>query len=481
MKNLKLRKRLISLLLASTITLLNGCTIDSYIKKNHSNKSNSTTLQSEDKEPLLIIKDILSNPTEGNIVVSDGETTHVYETEVPSTMPSYVVKTAKDKVDEEKEVLNSDDNTEDNIQENVTEETTLNSQEETIKVIPDVTESTIENNSSIVQIELPKLDIPISSLNGIIIPKVNVNVRTSPKVADNAFCTLEKGQSVDCFGITDNNWYLIRLNGTFYYVSGDYVQFLNKVEPEEHNEHLVVTANLNFRNNPGLASDILDKIPYNTELSKYNKVNEDWYVIEYNGILGYINANYTKINKNNILKIVYATTELRVRKSNSTDTNILYTLDKYETVRVLKEMGDWYQVEYNNEVGYVKKEFTKDLDDVFVVVDISEQKLTLFNNNKIILETNVVTGTKGINDTPKGKYVLQNKDRKATLMGNAKVEYWMRITGGYGMHDANWRQKFGGNIYNYSGSHGCINMDIKDAEIVYDNVEAYKTLVLIQK
>ena len=144
-------------------------------------------------------------------------------------------------------------------------------------------------------------------------------------------------------------------------------------------------------------------------------------------------------------------------------------------------MGDWYQVEYNNEVGYVKKEFTKDLDDVFVVVDISEQKLTLFNNNKIILETNVVTGTKGINDTPKGKYVLQNKNRKATLMGNAKVEYWMRITGGYGMHDANWRQKFGGNIYNYSGSHGCINMNIKDAEIVYDNVEAYKTLVLIQK
>ena len=38
------------------------------------------------------------------------------------------------------------------------------------------------------------------------------------------------------------------------------------------------------------------------------------------------------------------------------------------------------------------------------------------------------------------------------------VNYWMPIVGHIGIHDADWRNEFGGEIYKTSGSHGCINV-----------------------
>ena len=47
------------------------------------------------------------------------------------------------------------------------------------------------------------------------------------------------------------------------------------------------------------------------------------------------------------------------------------------------------------------------------------------------------------------------------------VSYWMPFNGGIGMHDATWRGSFGGSIYMYSGSHGCINMPPAKAAELY--------------
>ena len=39
-----------------------------------------------------------------------------------------------------------------------------------------------------------------------------------------------------------------------------------------------------------------------------------------------------------------------------------------------------------------------------------------------------------------------------------------------GLHDASWRSKFGGTIYQYGGSHGCINLPSGKAQTLYDMV-----------
>ena len=46
----------------------------------------------------------------------------------------------------------------------------------------------------------------------------------------------------------------------------------------------------------------------------------------------------------------------------------------------------------------------------------------------------------------------------------------MPFNGGIGFHDASWRSKFSGTIYQYSGSHGCINLPVDKAKLLYEKV-----------
>ena len=71
---------------------------------------------------------------------------------------------------------------------------------------------------------------------------------------------------------------------------------------------------------------------------------------------------------------------------------------------------------------------------------------------------------------------LQGKDRilrgakkaDGTYEYESHVDYWMPFNGGIGFHDATWRSKFGGTIFQTSGSHGCINLPPEKASVLYD-------------
>lgn len=82
--------------------------------------------------------------------------------------------------------------------------------------------------------------------------------------------------------------------------------------------------------------------------------------------------------------------------------------------------------------------------------------------------------------TPEGVYILNYKTTDTIsegLLGTAGLCTWMPFNGGIGMHDANWRSSFGGNIYMYNGSHGCINMPTAGAKTVYNAID--KTYAII--
>jgi lipoprotein-anchoring transpeptidase ErfK/SrfK len=46
----------------------------------------------------------------------------------------------------------------------------------------------------------------------------------------------------------------------------------------------------------------------------------------------------------------------------------------------------------------------------------------------------------------------------------------MPFNNGIGLHDAQWRKSFGGSIYVGTGSHGCINLPLSTASIIYQNL-----------
>ena len=123
-----------------------------------------------------------------------------------------------------------------------------------------------------------------------------------------------------------------------------------------------------------------------------------------------------------------------------------------------------------------------DFSDSYVEVSIENQRVWLYVDGECIVDTPVVTGNVSAgHNTRKGVFSLTYKTRNATLRGPGYasfVYYWMPFDGGIGLHDATWRSSFGGTIYKTNGSHGCVNMPLEAAKIVYNNLESNMPIIV---
>ena len=119
----------------------------------------------------------------------------------------------------------------------------------------------------------------------------------------------------------------------------------------------------------------------------------------------------------------------------------------------------------------------------YIEVDLSNQMVYLYKDGGLFYDTPCVSG---LADDPErvtitGLFKIQEKDRDRTLKGKPDengvptyesfVSYWMGFSGAYGLHDATWRDEFGGDIFEYAGSHGCVNLPYSAAETIYNYVE----------
>ena len=118
----------------------------------------------------------------------------------------------------------------------------------------------------------------------------------------------------------------------------------------------------------------------------------------------------------------------------------------------------------------------------YVEVDLSLQHMWIYENGEAVFETDVVSGTNdGEHRTPAGAFFAYDKKTDTVLRGDKQedgewgyetpVDYWIRLTDtGIGMHDASWRYYFGGSIWQWNGSHGCINIPTWAMPVVYEKV-----------
>ncbi|MGH4138791.1 L,D-transpeptidase family protein [Clostridium sp.] len=118
-----------------------------------------------------------------------------------------------------------------------------------------------------------------------------------------------------------------------------------------------------------------------------------------------------------------------------------------------------------------------DIGNTYVEIDLSRQHEWFYKNGVLITEGDVVTGNDGSDKTrtPTGIYQINYKERNATLKGEgyaSPVNYWLPFNGGIGIHDASWRDKFGGVLYKSGGSHGCVNTPYEVAKTIYNNIDA---------
>lgn len=138
--------------------------------------------------------------------------------------------------------------------------------------------------------------------------------------------------------------------------------------------------------------------------------------------------------------------------------NIVYTVSDSSNNIASKTITIYVEPKYKNS---------------YIDISISNQKLNYYEKGKLILTSDIVTGIN--NGTPTGNYRVLNKARNINLKGAdyvSYVNYWIAFIGSsYGMHDASWRSSFGGNIYKYNGSHGCVNMPYNKVKELYNLVQ----------
>lgn len=278
----------------------------------------------------------------------------------------------------------------------------------------------------------------------------------------------------------------------------DYTRHPTNVIHYKRNDLVITNSKVNFRVSPDVKSRRITSINYGTRLEVIAKTDNNWYLVMYDGILGYVSGEYvvsyldtingaypeTKLDELKVEKVVYSTSNsLNIRCGGSKAYQKIASLSKYESALVLKEINGWYLVITNdNVVGFIDKSFTKELEDTFVVIDLSDQRLWLYDDNDLLLSTSIVTGT---NETPtrKGLFKIYKKQTDRYLTGedyHVHVDYWMPFDGGIGMHDASWRKKFGGNIYIKDGSHGCVNIPKDITDDLFNEVSV-GTKVLVHK
>ena len=122
------------------------------------------------------------------------------------------------------------------------------------------------------------------------------------------------------------------------------------------------------------------------------------------------------------------------------------------------------------------------LGSTFIEVDMGKQMLYYYVDGKLSMDMPVVTGN--INrgrGTPAGVYSVYNKRYHTYLRGVdyvSYVNYWLGVEKGVGIHDANWRKKFGEEIYKSDGSHGCINCPIESVSELWEVVEVGTPVIM---
>lgn len=236
-----------------------------------------------------------------------------------------------------------------------------------------------------------------------------------------------------------------------------------------------------IKSDPTNVGDIVGTLKKGDTLKLLTQL-DGYYEVLYNNNIAYVRDNVIDVVEND-------STYGYVSKKTVlyTDTNYeeeLDNIEKFQLVNIIKVLNDSYLVEVNGKAGYILKDDIERLYGMYIVVDISDQNVKMYNNNEVILDSPVVTGTPPYNSTPVGIYKMYYINDHQYLKGRYYVDHMMAFNGNIGCHDAEyhtnengkkfgWRDisEFGGDTYLTDGSHGCVNMPHDASDLMREYVE----------
>lgn len=307
-------------------------------------------------------------------------------------------------------------------------------------------------------------------------------MRLDPFYEASSIKNIPKNAEVDVLAHTSNDWYLVNYQDRLGFVEGD--KLIDKPYYCEKTKVVRAIKDVNIRKAATTKSERYN-ILYQGEEMPYVGETKYFYMIDYYGEVAYVSKDYAKMEEKDILPVDYLKLVLLKEDSclfgDASFNHVIGYLFKNATAEVLFEEGDYYYIRSFDDEGFVPKSCVTTLKGMTVVIDISSQKLMVYEDQKRVFEANVVTG-KNKTPTPIGKYIVENKAKERFLTGQdyqVFVERWVQFSGNYGIHDLKMKGNYGGNVYKKDGSHGCVRMHIIPMEKFYQLVKT-KTPVIIQ-
>ena len=300
--------------------------------------------------------------------------------------------------------------------------------------------------------------------------------------------------------LSDINGYdLVRTKNNIGFIKSEDIEYTGETvdapyEVSLKNDIALTSTNLNLRQGPSTDYPSYRVLDPETELQVLGETEDGWLLVHLNGEMGFVSKKYTysvlhKINERytelnleeiNVRKIVEVKEGTNYRKGPSTDDEIIREFSKSETMRVLGENDDWYfGITDDYDMGFVSKNYTTDLNGIFIDTDILTQRMRMYNENQLLYYTRVKTG-KDSTPTTTGHFKINWMGENANIVGDIVVNYWMHYYNGEGIHDLVECTSYGEDDYHYAGSNGCTRTPLENVAKIYKKA-SIGTPVIVHK
>lgn len=243
------------------------------------------------------------------------------------------------------------------------------------------------------------------------------------------------------------------------------------ITPEDIKDWLYITKKANVRIDKEALSQWIEEfcLKYKTQETTRNFTTHDGETIQVAGGDYGWRINYTETVTQAIQVI---------RQDNDLEAKLAYINDPTDSNR--EALTKTLEPIYSNTAfrkDYV--DFTNDWDtENYSEIDLSDQMVYVYKNGKLAYSSICVTGLKSDPEraTRTGCYYIKDKKEEYVLVGEdyeTPTKFWVRImwtgTGYHYLGRSDW-DNWTPDLYKTRGSHGCINLQMEDAENIYNLV-----------
>ena len=233
---------------------------------------------------------------------------------------------------------------------------------------------------------------------------------------------------------------------------------------------VIATTDLNVFYEPDKDSIVMGMV---TPGYKFEKIEDcgDWYEVEYYGQMAYVPKRFTiedYMVKGKPSRVLFSDNKVYLTEK---ETGNKHILNPYEVIYVYKDLGDKLLVYSNGYLGFIDNNNYFELTGTYAIVDISDQRIDLYNDTKQLYYSPVTTGKKG-DDTPIGYYdIYADFHEDYCPSCNSKIDDAYLFGDGLGFHDARDRYTFGDSSFYTSGTNGCIDMPMSTGFILNNLIQ----------